>query len=356
MKESMKKRKVMELWRLCFDDTEEFIRFYFEKKYREENALVFWDEQGAALAALQMPLYPMTFVGRRIMTGYISGACTHPLARARGVMTKLLREAFYVMRERRIPASILIPAAEWLYGYYGKMGYATVFDFAPERYTVLEKPISGHFRVEAIRDEALLTDELFDYFQKRMWQRPCCVQHDREDFEAIVEDLRISGGALIVAYGGERVVGMAFAEPRGNHVLVKEGMYDSDDVKCAILWGVMNHLDAAEIYCRALPSGENDEHQGMARVLDVEEMLRLYAVNYPDRSFVLKVSDEWIPENTGIYVVGQGECLRDNGKQVDAELSVQELTRLLFGYQAKRVSAPNLYFESCRPFISLMLD
>ncbi|RHR77242.1 enhanced intracellular survival protein Eis [Odoribacter sp. AF15-53] len=356
MKESMKKQAVMELWRLCFDDTEEFIRFYFEKKYREENALVFWDEQGAAIAALQMPPYPMTFAGRQIVAGYISGACTHPLARARGVMTKLLRETFYVMRERKIPVSILIPASEWLYGYYGKMGYATVFDFTPEHYRILEKPASDHFRVEAIRDEALLTDEVFDYFQKMMWQRPCCVQHDREDFETIVEDLRISEGALIVVYGGERVVGMAFAEPWGNRVLVKEGLYDSDDVKRAALWGVMNHLDAAEIYCRALPAGKEDEHRGMARILDVEQVLRLYAVNYPDRSFVLKVTDEWIPENTGIYVVGQGDCSRDEGKRVEAELTIQELTRLLFGYQPERNPVLNPYFETCQPFISLMLD
>ena len=111
------KREVMELWRICFDDTEEFVQFYFDKKYKEENALVYWDEQGAAIAALQTPLYPMTFGVTQIVTGYISGACTHPLARARGVMTKLLREAFYVMRGRKIPVSTLIPASEWLYDY-----------------------------------------------------------------------------------------------------------------------------------------------------------------------------------------------------------------------------------------------
>ena len=33
------KREVMELWRVCFDDTEEFIQFYFDKKYKDENAL-----------------------------------------------------------------------------------------------------------------------------------------------------------------------------------------------------------------------------------------------------------------------------------------------------------------------------
>lgn len=46
---------------------------------------------------------------------------------------------------------------------------------------------------------------------------------------------------------------------------------------------VMKYLDAAEIYCRVLPAGKADEHRGMARVLDVEQMLRLYAVNNPEQ-------------------------------------------------------------------------
>ena len=71
----------MDLWRLCFEDTEEFIRFYFSKKYKEENTLVYWDKQGDVIAALQMPLYPITFAGTLVQAGYISGACTHPLAR-----------------------------------------------------------------------------------------------------------------------------------------------------------------------------------------------------------------------------------------------------------------------------------
>ena len=61
--------------------------------------------------------------------------------------------------------------------------------------------------------------------------RPCCVQHEREDFEVIVESLRMDGGALIVVYSDKNIVGMAFAEPRGNHALVLDGMYDSEDVK-----------------------------------------------------------------------------------------------------------------------------
>lgn len=141
------------------------------------------------------------------------------------------------MRGRKIPVSTLIPASEWLYDYYGKMGYATVFDYTPEHYTILDKPVADHFRVEAIREVGLLTDDLFNYFQSMMRLRPCCVLHEREDFEVIVESLRMDGGALIVVYSDKNIVGIAFAEPRGNHALVLDGMYDSEDVKRVALWG-----------------------------------------------------------------------------------------------------------------------
>ena len=347
----------MDLWRLCFDDTEEFIRFYFSKKYKDENTLVYRDRQGDAVAALQMPLYPMTFAGTLLLTGYISGACTHPLARAQGIMTKLLQEAFAVMRKRDVPVSTLIPANDWLYGYYEKMGYAAIFDFSPEHYTILAPPVSEHYRVEAFRDEALLTDEVFRYFEDAMLRRPCCIQHDREDFNTIMEDLRISEGALLVAYNREdHLVGMAFAEPRGNHVLVKDWLYDSGEVKQALLWGIMTRLDTAEIFCRSLPTGKNDEHRGMARILDVEQVLRLYAVRYPDLHLVLKVTDEQIPENTGIYIVGEGACTRKVAEETPVELTVQELTRLVFGYYPERFLGLASRFKACHPFISLMLD
>ena len=47
------KQQVMELWRRCFEDTDEFIRFYFERKYSNANSLIY-EENGEALSALQM--------------------------------------------------------------------------------------------------------------------------------------------------------------------------------------------------------------------------------------------------------------------------------------------------------------
>ena len=64
----------MELWRRCFEDTDEFIRFYFERKYSDANSLIY-EENGKALSALQMLPYPMRWENVTVDTSYISGAC-----------------------------------------------------------------------------------------------------------------------------------------------------------------------------------------------------------------------------------------------------------------------------------------
>lgn len=57
-------------------------------------------------------------------------------------------------------------------------------------------------------------------------------------------------------------------------------------------------------------------------------------------------------------MVGQGNCSRNNEKQIEAEaeLTVQELTQLLLGYHLEHFPSLAPYFTKNNPFISLMLD
>ena len=109
-----KKEEVMNLWRICFNDTEEFLRLYFERRYNDADTAVF-RENGRIVSALQMLPYPMTWYGKTVMTSYISGACTHPSFRSGGLMRKLLAEAFLSMKSRKTAFSILIPQEPRLY-------------------------------------------------------------------------------------------------------------------------------------------------------------------------------------------------------------------------------------------------
>ena len=143
----------MELWRRCFEDTDEFIRFYFERKYSNANSLIY-EENGKALSALQMLPYPMRWENVTVDTSYISGACTLPDVRNRGFMTLLLQNALQEMYDRGIAFSTLIPAEDWLFGYYAGQGYVTVFDYALHTYTPANQTMPNTF--------SLITSDRFD--------------------------------------------------------------------------------------------------------------------------------------------------------------------------------------------------
>ena len=89
----MIKEQVKALWKICFDDSEEFVEMYFRLRYKTEVnvAIQSGDE---VISALQMLPYPMTFGGETVQTSYISGACTHPDFRSKGVMRELLSQSF----------------------------------------------------------------------------------------------------------------------------------------------------------------------------------------------------------------------------------------------------------------------
>ena len=94
-----KKTKVKELWQLCFHDDERFVNLLFDNLYRDENTVCF-EKGGEVTTALQMLPYRMSFGETSLDVSYISGAATRPEYRNRGLMGRLLKESFEIMRSR----------------------------------------------------------------------------------------------------------------------------------------------------------------------------------------------------------------------------------------------------------------
>ena len=104
----MIREQVKSLWKLCFDDSEAFIELYFRLRYNNEVNLAIQSGE-EVIAALQMLPYPMTFCGQTVPTSYISGACTHPDYRSKGVMRELLSQSFARMLRNGVLFSTLGP-------------------------------------------------------------------------------------------------------------------------------------------------------------------------------------------------------------------------------------------------------
>lgn len=86
-----------------------------------------------------------------------------------------MSQAHVSLHHKGVVFASLIPAEEWLYGWYGRCGYATVMTCTPPPADVM----------------ALSFDE-FDALQR---SKSCVLLHDAEGYDVIREDIRLAGSA-----------------------------------------------------------------------------------------------------------------------------------------------------------------
>ena len=303
------------LWKSLFGDTEAFISLFFHEVVREENIRVL-EEKGRILSALYMLPYPFRIWNQEVTASYISGAGTLPEAQGRGLMRRLLIDSFKEMERRQIPLSILIPAEPWLYGFYEKSGYATVFAYNQQVYppkeqrfwekgfsckedgvrlvedSLQQREDSLRYRKDGLQcgeddlqysenglkygEDAILLEQYsisdlgdsflqkredlmgacFSYFDQRLRERNACILHFYTNFRTIVHDYAISDGKIWVALNSEHIpVGIIFTVPAGGSSFVaKELVADSEEVKEVLLRTALNHYHASSgIYRTVVP-------------------------------------------------------------------------------------------------------
>lgn len=337
------KEQVKQLWKKCFDDTKEFIEMYFRLRYTDDVNMVLRTE-GRVISALQLIPYPMTFMGEVIPTAYISGACTDPDFRGKGVMKQLLSDSFLRMTQQKVPLSTLIPAEPWLFDYYKKAGYATVFSYSltPLRITDNAKADNTYSVVTPGTFEA----EAYQYYNRKQAARPLYLQHTEEDFNVILEDLFMSGGKYFIAKQQEEIKGIAFAVPHGTEVIINELVAENEESKQALVNAVHRFFTSSNVVVIAPPAADTENHQlGMARIIDAEKILTLYAKANPNEVLRIEVIDSILTGNSGYYRIENGDCIKDKEKKeavVYTPTDVSELTLRIFSKQ--------------KPYMSLMLN
>lgn len=335
------KEQVKALWKLCFEDSEEFVEMYFKLRYKNEVnvAIQSGDE---VISALQTLPYPMTFCGEMVQTSYISGACTHPDFRSKGVMRELLSQSFARMLRNGIQFSTLIPAEPWLFDYYKRMGYATVFQYSVKEMTLPEFIPSKEIAVNVVSKPQ---DEVYSYLNKKLSERPCCIQHSAEDFQVIMADLPISGGNLFVAKQANEIWGIAIIYKRENCIIINELLAEDKDTEYSLLFAIKQYTGCNHIIQLLPPDKELPQHSlGMARIINAKEVLQIYASAFPEDDMQLEVSDKQLSVNNGYYYLSDGKCRYSAERLPGAHIqtNISELTEKIL--------------KKLNPYMSLMLN
>ncbi len=170
------KQAVYDMWKISFDDPDDYMKIYFREKYKSENTLLCFDN-GKAVASLQMLPYRFTFCDEEIPIAYLSGLCVLPEARRKGFMSRLIRASFFEMLRREISLTVLVPQEEELMNFYRPFGFEQTFEQG--------EPMPD--LSEIIRTAAGDRDA-YQRFDKYFRNRDMTVQKTETDFRTIVQE------------------------------------------------------------------------------------------------------------------------------------------------------------------------
>lgn len=336
------KEEVKQLWRLCFDDSEAFIDLYFRLRYTDDvNMMV--RHEGGLIAALQMLPYTLTFLYDEFEAAYISGACTHPDFRGKGIMGALLNDSFKAMAARHIPLSFLIPADEGLYEYYARFGYISAFFRQMHTVHLLELPAQNE--VLMFEYTQVFSEEWFDYFVRIMSRRTNCIQHSQPDMMGILEDLSLANGQVVIARNAQhQVVGLLFAAASIKSVRVLEVVVDSESVQDALFQEIARFYKKDVLtYTTSASYSDTDVRFGMVRIIDAPVICTQYAKIVPDDEMEFVLADPEIQTNNAHYRLNGGKCVVSTTYSHDVPmLTIEQLSARLFNKN--------------RLYMSLMLD
>ena len=141
------------------------------------------------------------------------------------------------------------------------------------------------------------------YLMRKLMERPCCIQHTMDDFEVILEDLKLSGGKLLIARKQMEIVGMAFCILEESAIHIPELLYEDTEIRNSLLKEASRQMSTSFVEYIKPAKGESDQKLGMARIINVEQMLQLYAKEHNEIHLALEISDEIINENQGYYLL-----------------------------------------------------
>ncbi len=355
------KEDVKHIWKTCFpDDTYDFTEFYFEKKYKNENTLV-WMENGKAVACLQMLPYSFSFYGSLLPVAYISGAATLPEFQNQGIMKKLVAYAFYEMQKKQIPLTVLIPQEPWLIAFYERLGYSITFLFSE---SILQSnqgysSLNG-YSINPINISS--AEKAFTYYSDYFSKQNLCIQKSKEDFDALITFYELENGHIIAAELQGEILALCFATPVNNTLIIKDLIADNKKAKEALLHHLTTQYPTYEIKIVGIyEKGTHPFTKGMARIIDPEKLLTIYTKAHTEIRTTFSLVDNNIKENSGFYRLINGKCIKKDMENTPLpphhfDLNINLLTNLLLGYKHEALHSSFSSFVWGNPYMSLMLE
>ncbi len=243
------------LWRTCFGDSQEYIRFYFENRYVPENCLVYIDESvRRPVAMLHLLGIHIAEDGGLVPSQYIYAACTRPDYRRQGIMRQLIETAQKLGQVRKLKYSVTVPAEPRLFRYYARYGFEKCYKM---RVVYLDRSDLMYLCKDRIRtpdhfrETMMKLGEVYAFRRDMLVDRDGFVMWDQSGFRYAVSSHEHDGGHIItLSYGGD--YGYAFCSQEDTTVRITEFIV-KEHFASALIWRILRSYPKAEKFVFRLP-------------------------------------------------------------------------------------------------------
>jgi GNAT superfamily N-acetyltransferase len=251
MKEDLKELK--EIWKLSFGDDDRYINFYYQNRdWVKETAVLVQDGRIASMLTM-IPVDLADKYGKVRRASMLFAIATHPDFRKRGYAEQLIEYSNEYLKSFQVFATLLVPAGEDLFRYYGKLGYREGF--------FVREAVLHRGEIEALAASGAsglsLTLKATEPAEYNRIRRNRLAGHPRLDYrdEELLFEKRIAviSGADLFSIETEGVVGCAYAERLSEEAVIVKELLIPDHYAAAALKELSERVPAEKYIVRTPP-------------------------------------------------------------------------------------------------------
>ncbi len=343
---------IKDIWSYCFNDTESFMKYYFNDKYKSENTVVALDE-GKIISSLQLNQYKLLLNSKVYNTSYVVGVSTLPEGRGAGYMNKVMKFTLNELYKKGQLVSILMPID---YRLYRRFGYEHCYDQI--EYTINTDDLKN-FKSSGkmIKSNLSQIDDLIQIDRTFLNEVNGNVLKDEHYYENLFKEIQSEDGFLYIHEGNEKD-GYIVYFLQEDKMFVRELFYKNIDALKSMLKFIYNHNTQCKIVTISTPTIDkirfildNPKDSDikikpfmMGRVINVKKFIEDIDIEKDiNSSFNLLIEDKFIDENNGLFNISiqnkkvSVEQLDKKGAEkpqedFDIKLDINTLTQLSFSY------------------------
>lgn len=341
------KNQIVSLWNYCFEDGEDFVKYYFENVYDKKNTIII-EENNEVLSALQLNKYKIDLRNRKYDVSYVVGVSSKPEVRGLGYMKHLMT---YTLEELYKSGEIVSLLMAIDYRLYKRYGFDHCYDQI--QYNIKTDELSG-FRVTSKLRKADFEDSkiLSEIYTNAVKNLNGYALRDEVYFDRFMKEIESEDGYIYIDEENKSYIAYYM---QGDTFFVRELIYNNISSLKSILAYIYNHNtqckntvinapvdDKIKLIIANLKTCEIKLIPFMAgRVINFEkyiESINLDNINtyhIEGESIKIKIIDKYIPQNDNvfeIYIKDNKVKIEKTQESYDIEFDINSITQLAFSY------------------------